>query len=201
MKIKKETKQLFEAILFLENRPLSREVLIDRLNIREWELDWYIEDLRHECARRESGLELAETPAGIGFKPIDILQPMLQIYYPKIRKKRISKSSLETLAIIAYNQPATKAEVERIRGVDCGGTIQTLLQETLIEIHGRKEIPGRPLLYRTSDEFLIRFGLKSIKDLPVLEEIKSLEFQLGDPKDTESENEELVQEDLPLIKF
>jgi segregation and condensation protein B len=87
---------------------------------------------------------------------------------------RISKAALETLAIIAYKQPVIRNDVERIRGVDCGGVIRMLLERNLIRVLGRKEIPGRPLIYGTTKRFLEVFDLKDLKDLPTPREIESL---------------------------
>lgn len=95
-------------------------------------------------------------------------------------KKRLSKVALETLSIIAYKQPVTKTELENIRGVNCDYSIQKLLEKELVEITGRSEGPGRPLLYGTSHKFMNYFGLKSLKDLPQLKDFKEPESQIGE---------------------
>jgi segregation and condensation protein B len=96
-----------------------------------------------------------------------------QVYQPKATK--ISKPSLETLAIVAYRQPITRVEIDEIRGVDSGGVLKTLLEKNLVRIVGKKEEPGRPMLYGTTQDFLELFQLKSLKDLPTLKEFRELE--------------------------
>ena len=96
----------------------------------------------------------------------------------EIKKFRISKASLEVLAITAYKQPLTRLEIEQIRGVDCSGVINQLLDKRLLEIRGRKDVPGKPFLYGTTSEFLETFNLKNLKDLPTLQEIEDMEPEL-----------------------
>ena len=93
----------------------------------------------------------------------------------RARPFRLSKATMETLAIIAYKQPITRAEIEQIRGVDTAGILRALLEKKLIKISGKKDVPGKPLLYSTTPKFLTMFGLKEIKDLPTLEDIEQLE--------------------------
>jgi segregation and condensation protein B len=95
-------------------------------------------------------------------------------------KKRLSRSALETLSIIAYKQPVTKSELERIRGVNCDYAIQKLLEKELVAIQGRSDGPGRPLLYGTSDKFMDYFGLKSLDDLPKPKEFREPSNQIGE---------------------
>jgi len=96
-------------------------------------------------------------------------------------KKRLSQAALETLSIIAYKQPVSKNELEQIRGVSCDYSIQKLLEKELIEIAGRSEAPGRPLLYRSSQKFMDYFGLKSLRDLPKTKDFKEPESEIGEP--------------------
>lgn len=102
--------------------------------------------------------------------------------------KKLSKAALETLSIVAYKQPVAKSEMEAIRGVNCDYTIQKLLEKELVEIKGRADGPGRPLLYGTSEKFMNYFGIKSIKDLPKLKEIEGekVENSIGEPAPIES---------------
>lgn len=102
--------------------------------------------------------------------------------------KKLSRAALETLSIIAYKQPVSKSEMEAIRGVNCDYTVQKLLEKELVEIIGRAEGPGRPLLYGTSDKFMNYFGIKSIKDLPKLKDIEGdkVENSIGEPAPIES---------------
>lgn len=88
--------------------------------------------------------------------------------------KQATQSALETLAILAYKQPITRAEIEELRGVDVSGVLNTLVERSLIKIVGRKEVPGRPFLYGTTEKFLEHFGLKSLQDLPSIEEVRTI---------------------------
>lgn len=108
-------------------------------------------------------------------------------------KKRLSKSALETLAIIAYKQPATKAELEGIRGVNCDYAIQKLLEKELIYIIGRSDTVGKPLLYGTSDRFMEYFGLNSLAELPALKDFKLPENQIGESESREELESKLVE--------
>jgi len=103
------------------------------------------------------------------------------IFLKQNSQKKLSRSALETLSIIAYKQPVSKSELEKIRGVNCDYSIQKLLEKELITISGRDEGPGRPLLYSTSDKFLNYFGLTSIMGLPKLREFESSENEIGSP--------------------
>ncbi len=101
-------------------------------------------------------------------------------YLKHLNKKKLSRSALETLSIIAYKQPVGKSEIEQIRGVSCDYAIQKLLEKELVEIFGRSDGPGRPLLYGTGTKFMDYFGLKSIKDLPKLREFQPVENTIGE---------------------
>ena len=101
-------------------------------------------------------------------------------YLKQITKKKLSKSALETLSIIAYKQPVVKSELEKIRGVSCDYSIQKLLEKELVEIAGRSDGPGKPLLYATSEKFMDYFGLKSIGELPKTRDISTAQSSIGD---------------------
>jgi segregation and condensation protein B len=123
---------------------------------------------------RSGGMYLAEVAGGWQFRT----RPDFQQYvtrHIKVKSAKFSQSALESLAIIAYRQPITRAEVEHLRGVDCGGVLKSLLEKRLVRILGKKDIPGRPLIYGTSKEFLEVFGLKDLKSLPTLREIQALD--------------------------
>ena len=167
-------KNIIESVLFVAEEPLT----IDRLRqvlepagsaeIRE-ALQSLIEDYR----RRQGGFLLKEVGGGFQFRT----RPENHVWIKRLvqpKPPRISKAALETLAIIAYKQPVIRNDVERIRGVDCGGVIRMLLERNLIRVLGRKEIPGRPLIYGTTKRFLEVFDLKDLKDLPTPREIESL---------------------------
>jgi segregation and condensation protein B len=136
---------------------------------------------------RGGGIQLVEVAGGWQFRTRPDFQQYV-VRHVKTKASRFSQSSLETLAIVAYRQPITRAEVEHLRGVDCGGVLKSLLEKRLVRILGKKDIPGRPLIYGTSKEFLEVFGLKDLKSLPTLKEIQAL--------DTVPQYER--QEELPL---
>lgn len=170
-----EIKAIIEALLFISGEPLSinriRDVLeeVERGKIRS--LFW---ELQHDYDMRLSGLKIVEVAGGFQIAT----RPDLAQWIKKLKKvkqsARLSRPSLETLAIIAYRQPVVKAEIEDIRGVDSTGVIKGLLDKRLIKIIGRKDVPGRPILYATTKEFLQYFGLRDISELPTLKELNEL---------------------------
>jgi segregation and condensation protein B len=128
--------------------------------------------------RAEHGVQIRQIAGGYKFatKPEhhEVLRRFVKSLKPPVR---LSKPALETLAVIAYRQPATLPEIDAIRGVDCGGVIHTLLEKKLVVTAGRKNVVGRPILYRTSREFLVHFGLKDVSELPSLKEFEELARQ------------------------
>lgn len=176
-----EIKRILEALLFVSGEPLSvdrvKNVLedIDRGKIRN--LLW---EVQHEYEMRPSGLRIAEVAGGFQL----ITRPELAGWIKKLKKvkqsSKLSKPSLETLAIVAYKQPIVKSEIEEIRGVDSSGVLKGLLDKHLIKIIGRKDVPGKPILYSTTKEFLQYFGLRDITDLPTLKEFSDLAIEEGD---------------------
>lgn len=171
-------KKIIECLLFLSEKPLVPDKISgvlseghNGLNISAEEVKQLIINLQEEYRKRDSGLQITEI--GEGFQILT--QPECVPWIRKMFKSRItlrlSPSALETLSIITYKQPITKAEIENIRGVDASGVLHTLLDKKLIRICGRKEILGRPLLYGTTKDFLRYFGLRNLLDMPSLEEI------------------------------
>ena len=166
---------IIECIVFTAEAALSLDRLCEMLP--EYERD----DIKAALAalvdsyeERGGGIHLVEVAGGWQFRT----RPGFQQYVVrqiKAKSARFSQSALETLAIVAYRQPITRAEVEHLRGVDCGGVLKSLLEKRLVRILGKKDIPGRPLIYGTSREFLEVFGLKDLKSLPTLKEIQALE--------------------------
>ncbi len=128
---------------------------------------------------------------GYQFMTKSAYYPLVSQYLKIESKKRLSKAALETLAIISYKQPITKSGIESIRGVNCDYSVQKLLEKELLEIAGRAEGPGRPLLYTTSEKFMNHFGLKSLKDLPKIQEFEIEGDEIGIP---ETEAPEMVSQ-------
>ncbi len=175
-----DVKSIVEALIFASGKPLS----IDR--IKEIVEDADRKDvvrcisLLQEEYRDGRGFYLAEIAEGYQFRTRPRYAQYLQKLY-KIKAPKFSQPALETLAIIAYRQPITRAEVEQLRGVDAGGVIKTLLDKKLIKIVGKKDVPGRPMIYGTTREFLEAFGLKDLKSLPTLRDLA----ELGERKEPE----------------
>ncbi len=172
-----ELSAIIESIIFTADSPLSLDRLCDLLTEFERSvIKTTLAELVDQHQGRGGGFELVEVAGGWQFRT----PPSLQSYitrHIKSRAAKFSQSALETLAIIAYRQPVTRAEVEHLRGVDCGGVLKSLLEKNLVRILGKKDIPGRPLIYGTSKQFLEIFGLKDLKSLPTLKEIKALDEQ------------------------
>jgi segregation and condensation protein B len=131
-------------------------------------------ELSQTLEARQSGLVLREIAGGWRLATQQDLAPFVEQFVLSSRHARLTKASLETLAIIAYKQPVTVPEISEIRGVDSSGVIATLLDRKLITTAGRKAVIGRPILYKTTKEFLMRFGLKDVGELPSMEEFEKL---------------------------
>jgi segregation and condensation protein B len=166
---------IIECILFTAESPLSLDRLCELLTeFERAEIKEALAALSLSHEERGGGVQLVEVAGGWQFRT----RPGFQQYvtrHIKAKSAKFSQSALETLAIVAYRQPITRAEVEHLRGVDCGGVLKSLLEKRLVRILGKKDIPGRPLIYGTSKEFLEIFGLKDLKSLPTLKEIQALD--------------------------
>ena len=170
-----EIRAVLEALIFASPQPLTaREIgkVLGGVPKEAWAAA--VGEIRADYARDGRGLQLVEIAAGyqITTRPEynDWVRELLDPRAPT----RLSIQALETLAVIAYKQPVTVPEISEIRGVDAGGVIATLLDRKLITTSGRKEVIGRPILYKTTKEFLLRFGLKDVNELPSMEEFEKL---------------------------
>ena len=162
--------RVVEAILFASSDPVDKKTLIEKLP-KNADLDLLLDRL--DDLYKDRGLELRKIGNKFMFKTSSDLTFIMQREAKSQRK--LSKAAIETLAIIAYHQPVTRAEIEEIRGVSVSsGTIDTLLQMNWVKINGRRRVPGNPLAYGTTEEFLVHFDLESIKDLPEMQELKSM---------------------------
>ncbi|RLA86025.1 MAG: SMC-Scp complex subunit ScpB [Deltaproteobacteria bacterium] len=170
----RELKRVIEALLFAHGDPLSLRDLEKVLP--EWprsEIKRALDELLKDYRRWGLSFTLQEVAGGFQFRTL----PEYAQWIKRLRKVtpiKLSRAALETLAIVAYRQPVSRGEIEQIRGVDSGWVIGSLMEKGLIKPVGRKEAPGRPLLYGTTKKFLQVFGLKSLKDLPSLRELQSL---------------------------
>jgi segregation and condensation protein B len=167
-------KSIVESLLFVHDQPLSLDRLALLLEEHERpDIRSALDDLMEEYGASNRGIVLAQVAGGYQLRS----RPEHADYIRRLTKSRgvkFSQSALETLSIIAYRQPVTRAEVEYLRGVDSGGVLKTLLEKKLLRILGKKDVPGKPLIYGTSREFLELFGLKDIAALPTLKEIQEL---------------------------
>lgn len=166
-----EKKSALEALLFLSGEPITLSTAKDVIELPESEIKRLFDELIIEYRERNKGLLIVEIANGYQM----VTNPAYEEWVKKFRSthisSRLSMPALETLAIIAYKQPAIRVEVEQIRGVNSDSAIRTLLEKRLIKIMGRKEVPGRPFLYGTTREFLQYFGLKDLTELPTLKDI------------------------------
>ncbi len=169
-----DLKRIIEALLFVSETPLSLNQLChvleanDRGKVRQ-----ALVELREDYQQMQRAFELVEVAGGWSFRTREEHAYWLR----KLRRQqvtRLSRAALETLAIVAYRQPVLKAEIERIRGVEVGGILRMLLEKGLLRVAGRKDLPGRPLVYATTKKFLEVFDLKNLGELPTVEELEAL---------------------------
>lgn len=165
---------IIESLLFVSEEPLTVEKLKNILEtVDSKEIRAALQSLVEEYESRGGGFKLAQVAGGWQLRSrAQYNQWIKRMLQPP--PQRLSKAALETLAIVAYNQPIIRADIEHIRGVDSGGVLRQLLERKLIRVLGRKEIPGRPLIYATTKLFLELFELKDLKDLPSPKEIEEM---------------------------
>ncbi len=169
---KQEPKRVVESILFSANEPVSLRKIALFLQKSEREVEEIIETLNQEYEKDGHAFRIHKVVSGYQLYTLSEYSELLENFFQK-RKAKLSKAAREVLAIIAFNQPITKPEIEKIRGVDSTSTIHYLLEKRLIRIEGRAKRLGAPFLYRTTKEFLKYFGLFRLEDLPQKEELES----------------------------
>lgn len=167
-----EIKPILESLIFISGNPVQLDTLIEILpeSNKEAILEG-IEQIKREYVEASKGFELIEVAGGYQFRT----KPRWAEWVNRLKKAKtvkLSRSALETLAIIAYRQPIIRPEIEEIRGVDSGWVLRTLLEKGLIRIVSRRDIPGRPIVYGTTKTFLEIFNLNTLSDLPTLKEIE-----------------------------
>jgi segregation and condensation protein B len=165
---------IIESLLFVAEEPLGLDKLKSILEtVESKEIKTALQTLAERYETRGGGFSLYEVAGGWQLRSRPEYTPWIKrLLQPS--PQRLSKPALETLAIVAYNQPIIRADIEHIRGVDCGGVLRQLMERKLIRVLGRKEIPGRPLIYATTKLFLETFGLKDLRDLPSPREIEEM---------------------------
>jgi segregation and condensation protein B len=169
-----DIKNIIEGLLFVADTPLTIDRIKNILGLADAaEVQDALKALGEEYHARGGGFLLCQVAGGYQIRT----RPEYNAWIKRLLQPnptRISKAALETLAIIAYKQPIIRSDIEHIRGVDCGGVLRLLLERKLIRVLGRREIPGRPLIYATTKRFLEVFGLKDLRDLPTPKEIEEL---------------------------
>lgn len=188
-------KGIIETLLFISEKPVMlnqiKEVIegVDTGEIRD-----IITSLQKEYEERKSGIVILEIAGGYQMLTNSDYAMYIRKFYRTRHKEKLSKPALETLAIIAYKQPVSRNDIEIIRGVNSDGVVTHLVEKGLIKIAGRKDIPGRPYIYGTTKQFLEYFGLRSLVDLPKLEDFSSLQPS-EESGDVESSGEEEAQKE------
>ncbi len=162
---------LFESVLFLYNEPLPVSFFVKNFNIDPKDAKIILDSIVDEYEERDGGIKLIQIAEGYQFVANRVYADEIRRVMSLKKRDNITKGMLETLAIIAYKQPAILAEIDQLRGVSSRAMLAKLMRKNLIKPVGRKNVPGRPLLYGTTDEFLKQFGLNNLSDLPTLTEI------------------------------
>jgi segregation and condensation protein B len=182
--------RVIEALLFSAQKPLSIRELVAAIKgtaaedpaaaepnelarATEAEVAAALEQLKMEYVQEQRAFQIVEKAEGWQLATDPAFAPWVRQLFPAPKPARLTAPALETLAIIAYRQPVTRADVEAVRGVNIDGVLQTLIERGLVKIAGRAEIPGRPLLYETTQFFLDHFGLRNLNELPNVEELRT----------------------------
>jgi segregation and condensation protein B len=191
--------QVVEALLFAAQKPLTTRELVtaiksaggeDELMPNEFakateaQVAAALEQLKIEYVQQTRAFQLAEKSEGWQLVSDPAYAPWVRQLFPAVKPARLTPPSLETLAIVAYRQPITRADIEAVRGVAVDGVLQNLMERGLVKIGGRAEVPGRPLLYETTQFFLEHFGLRDLDELPNAEELRTRYFPTAAPKET-----------------
>ncbi|MCB0637950.1 MAG: SMC-Scp complex subunit ScpB [Lewinella sp.] len=190
--------QHIESLIFTTDHPVSLEEIGSCLEeafgiaFAEEDIKLAIGELQARYADESYAFNIEAIGGGYQFLTKGAYHHTVGIFLKQTTRKRLSRSALETLSIIAYRQPVTKTELEQIRGVSCDYAIQKLLEKELVVILGRSDGPGKPLLYGTSEKFMDYFGLKSLEDLPKPKEFRDPENSIGEqaPMEEEAYDEE-----------
>jgi len=182
-------KSVLEALLFASEKPLLIEQAKKVLdNLDAGVIRKALEELKTEYEQSGRGLRIAEIAGGYQMITAPEFAPFLKKLFKERHIERLSKPALETLAIIAYKQPLTKMEIELLRNVNVDGVMSSLLEKNLIRITGRKDVPGRPYVFGTTRQFMEHFGLKSLEDLPKMEDFVAKAEEINETCAPASEN-------------
>jgi segregation and condensation protein B len=170
----KDLKPILEALIFVSDSPVTFDRLRETLPDREaGDIRAALNALVEEYNSRDSGLYIAEVSGGYQIRTRESVRDWIR----RLRKERplaLSRAAVETLAVIAYRQPVMKSDIEKVRGVDSSGTLKSLIERNLVRMVGRKDVPGKPILYGTTRKFLEFFHLRDLSELPTLRDWKEL---------------------------
>lgn len=179
-------KSAVEALIFASERPITSEQIKKVLGNADTEcVNKAIGELKAEYIAQNRGLRVIEIAGGFQMITCTDFAPFLKKLFKNRYSDKLSKPALESLAIIAYKQPLTKAEIESLRNVNVDGVMKSLLDKNLIRISGRKKVPGRPFVFGTTRQFLEHFGLKSLQELPKIEDFTVMAQQKEEQADIE----------------
>jgi len=179
--------RLLHALLLASERPLDAATIVDLVTAaadeEEWPAPVTLADVESAFAALRkgeldgrTGIELIQAGGGWRLRTAPDLAPLVRRLWPD-RQIRLSKAALEALSVVAYRQPCTRLDVEDVRGVDCGGVLRSLLDRRLVRILGRKDEPGRPLLYGTTPAFLELFSLPDLRSMPTLRDLEAMRIE------------------------
>lgn len=185
--------QHIEALVFASEHPIKREEIkacleeVLAITIEEEELEAGIQAVREKFSQPELAIEMLDIAGGLQFMTKPIYHHTVSVHLKQTTRKRLSHAALEVLAVVAYKQPISKSEIEKIRGVNCDYAMQKLLEKELVQIAGRSEGPGKPLLYGTSEKFMQYLGLKSLEDLPKPKDFPTPDSEIGEAAPVDEE--------------
>lgn len=182
----------FEAVLYAGGEPVSIDRLSQVFEITPVKVVKIMDALAEKMQKNGSGLELLRLENTYQLATKTEFADYIKKAYDMRRRTPLSSAALEVLAVVAYNQPVTKSFIEQVRGVDCSGVVSTLVEKGLIEERGRLELPGKPLLYGTTKNFLRCFSLADLTELPPLPESQRDENDIGEQLEIADENEEIA---------
>lgn len=189
---KQELVQVIEALLFVSGKPVDIKTLMEVTKSSKEDVLEAAKELRQLLIDRNSGIQLIEINSGYQLATLEKFYPQICELMDNRPKPSLSQAALEVLAIIAYNPKVTRAEVERIRGVSSDSAMNKLIEYNLIEEAGRMDAPGRPVLYKTTDEFLRLFGYSSLDAMPDLPKLKDddgqIEIDVAEANEIETED-------------
>ncbi|MBR4123111.1 MAG: SMC-Scp complex subunit ScpB [Clostridia bacterium] len=183
----------FEALLYASGEPLSIERIAQVFDIEVETVNDVMNVLRDKMIKNGSGLELVRMENTYQLATKTEYAEYIKKAFDLRRRTPLSSAALEVLAVVAYNQPVTKSFIEQVRGVDCSGVVTTLVEKGLIEEQGRLELPGKPLLYGTTKNFLRCFSLNDLSELPPLPQNENDERDIGEQLKIENTNEEATE--------